>query len=274
MHSFTPLYCVSPFVPPFLEITINDIKKAVKPQMQPPVPKRRWSLDKVIASTLCVIAGAIFLTSTTPCRGRGFDSNSSHRHIFASSFYATKGNNSNSSSLEPLLDLPLASPLSTKQPTRYAYVFYAAEDMYACSALVNMARLKRFGLPPNVDLIMIAHDTVSMAIQQAAQEKFGALIYETKSFGEETRMGSPIGSHSGYYQHCFQKLMVFLLPDDVYRRVILMDADSLILRPPYHLFQLPDELPFALPKGYWLRPVEDKLTSWFMSVSRRKKGPL
>ena len=57
--------------------------------------------------------------------------------------------------------------------------------------------------------------------------------------------------------------MVFLLPQDVYRRV---DADSLMLRPPSHLFHLPEELPFALPQEYWLLPDEDKLTSWFMSV--------
>ena len=153
-------------------------------------------------------------------------------------------------------------------PARYAYVFYAAEDAYACSALVNMARLRRFGLPANVDLVMLAHDTVSSTLREVAQEKFGALIYESSSFGGDAAMSSPTGELAGYYRHCFQKLMVFLLPQDVYRRVILMDADSLILRPPHHLFHLPEELPFALPQGYWLLPDEDTLTSWFMSVRK------
>ena len=226
--------------------------------------KRRWSRKNIIASTVCAVAGAILLTNIMSSS----DSSAKYRHIFASSLQQQfKVGSSGSRRIEPLVDLTIASSASTKRPTRYAYVFYAAENQYACSALVNMARLKKFGLPRQVDLIMIVHKTVSAEMCQIAQETFGALIYDTKSFGEESHMGSPIGTHSGYYQHCFQKLMVFLLPSEIYRRVILLDADSLILRAPHHLFQLPSELPFALPKGYWLRPKEDKLTNSFMSVS-------
>lgn len=50
---------------------------------------------------------------------------------------------------------------------RYAYVFYASNDAYACSALVNMARLHKT-LPENVDLVMIAFDSVSSAIRDVA----------------------------------------------------------------------------------------------------------
>ena len=39
---------------------------------------------------------------------------------------------------------PMVSSLPTG-PTRFAYVFYAANDPYGCSALVNMARLRRLG---------------------------------------------------------------------------------------------------------------------------------
>jgi len=59
-------------------------------------------------------------------------------------------------------------PLTTVGDTnrlgkRCAYVFYVSDDAYACSALVNMARLQET-LPRDVDLIMIAFDSVSPSI--------------------------------------------------------------------------------------------------------------
>ena len=174
---------------------------------------------------------------------------------------------------------------SYRGPTRYAYVFYAANDPYGCSALVNMARLRRLngGLPRNVDLILIASEKLSASISHAAVERTRALIYNANSF--PLHMAAPLGKFADYYRDSVDKFLGFLLPSDVYRRVILLDADCLILRPPNHLFELPDEIPFAAPKAYWywnnphyqdtafwrvpeLRlSRQDFLTSWIMSVS-------
>ena len=151
---------------------------------------------------------------------------------------------------------------------RCAYVFYVSDDAYACSALVNMARLQPT-LPRDVDLIMIAFDSVSTSIREVATERLGALVHNTSSFGKEYDMGIPIGQHREKYRHCFLKFLAFLLPSETYRRLIMMDADSLVLRPPHHLFDLPDELPLAVPSAYWLRPHFVSVTNWFMSVSRR-----
>ena len=156
---------------------------------------------------------------------------------------------------------------------RCAYVFYASDNAYACSALVNMARLQKT-LPRGVDLIMIAFDSVSTSIREVATERLGALVHNTSRFGKEYDMGVPIGQHREKYHHCFLKFLAFLLPSETYRRLIMMDADSLILRPPHHLFDLPDELPLAVPSAYWLRPHFVSVTNWFMSVSQENEGSL
>jgi hypothetical protein len=151
-----------------------------------------------------------------------------------------------------------------------AYVFYASDDTYACGALVNMARLQKT-LPRDVDLIMVAFDSISNSIREIATQRLGALIYNSSSFGKEYDMGFPIGRHQ-HYRHCFLKFLAFLLPRETYLRLIMMDADSLILRPPHHLFNLPDELPLAVPSAYWLRPQYISVTNWLMSVSGQKCG--
>jgi hypothetical protein len=182
---------------------------------------------------------------------------------------------------------PMASFLSSVPtgPTRFAYVLYAANDPDGCSALVNMARLRRLGggLPSNVDLVLIASDKLSPSIARAAVERIDARVYNASSF--PLHMAAPLGKFADYYRDSVDKFLGFLLPANIYRRVILLDADCLVLHPPHHLFELPDEIPFAAPKAYWywnnphyqdtafwqvpeLRlSRQDFLTSWIMSVS-------
>jgi alpha-N-acetylglucosamine transferase len=167
---------------------------------------------------------------------------------------------------------------------RCAYVFYAANDGYACSAIVNMMRLRRLGegLPSDVDLILIASDGLSKEIRHVAIETAQAYVYNATSF--PAQLPQPLGHMSGYYNESGNKFLAFLLPTTIYRRLILLDADCLILRAPHHLFELPDEIPYAAPKAYWYwkkrkfqdsafwkvrslrRSRQDFLTSWFMTV--------
>lgn len=152
---------------------------------------------------------------------------------------------------------------------RFAYAFYVSNDAYGCGALVNMARLIEVGggLPPAIDLIMIAKDgAVSDRILSIAEKEMHAKIYFASGFGPDVDMGTPVGVHT-HYRDCFLKFLAFLLPADTYRRLILIDTDSLVLRPPNHLFHLPDELPIAAPKAYWLGPDQHIVTDWLLSVS-------
>lgn len=168
---------------------------------------------------------------------------------------------------------------------RFAYVFYATNDGYACSALLNMMRLRRLedGLPSNIDLILIVSNAVSREIRHTAIEDVGAKVFNASSF--HPQMVRPLGKYSHFYTESSNKFLAFLLPNTTYRRIILMDADCLVLRPPHHLFDLPDEIPFAAPKAYWYwnnshfqdtafwnvpelrKSRQDFLTSWLMSVS-------
>lgn len=136
---------------------------------------------------------------------------------------------------------------------------------------------------PHVDLILIASDELSPAIRRTAIEIVGAKIFDASSF--RSQMTPPLGKFSEYYRQSSNKFLAFQLPNTTYRRLVLMDADCLILRPPHHLLELPDEIPFAAPKAYWywnnpqyqdtafwtvpeLRlSRQDFLTSWIMSVS-------
>lgn len=188
-------------------------------------------------------------------------------------------------------DLQLVSTPSA--PSKAAYVFYASNNAYCCAAIVNMARLRRFtdqqALPEHVDLVLIVSDEVSPEMQRLAKEEWGAVVYNRDDFGPEYAMAGPLGKFGHYYRDCFQKFLAFLLPADVYKRLVVIDADCLILRPPHHLFDLPKELPLAAPPAYWYwnRPGfqdtafwQDQnlrasrqvfLTTWFMSVGDHAK---
>ena len=165
-----------------------------------------------------------------------------------------------------------------------AYVFYASNDAYACGALINMARLRRLdgGMPEGVGLILLASDVVSSSIRDIATNQLDGMVYNLSSFGGEYHM-APSDGHSPHYSDSFAKFLAFLLTP--YKRLIVMDADSLILRPPHHLLALSELTPYAAPKAYWyenathlqdtafwkvpgLKTRPDFLTTWLLSVSR------
>lgn len=63
--------------------------------------------------------------------------------------------------LDPIFKRPVTSHfvvINKSIPSRYTYVFYAANDNYCCAAMVNMARLRGFTgehvLANNVDLVL------------------------------------------------------------------------------------------------------------------------
>lgn len=146
---------------------------------------------------------------------------------------------------------------------RRAYAFYAANDEYMCSALVNIYRLQILNTPTEIIYTIIIPDNYKPNPRyQMAADRLGARL---------TLVPPLLGpTLNGYYRDCMAKLYVFNLTD--YDRIVYLDSDSLILRPLHILFDLPDAAWLAAPRAYWLDP--GKLREGCGSVSWNKAdGP-
>lgn len=141
-----------------------------------------------------------------------------------------------------------AAPAAVKntppaEPHRRAYAFYAAEDHYWCSALVNIRRLRDTGADPSVPAVIIVPDAFPITpARLAAAEKVGARVHTVPRLG---------GGVTGYYHDCMTKLYIFNMTE--FDRVIYMDSDSLVLHNMDDLFGLP-EADMSAPRAYWLNP--------------------
>jgi hypothetical protein len=158
--------------------------------------------------------------------------------------------------------VPLSTALNnSKTPSPNAYVFYATSDTYACSALVNIDRLRNFATPHRI--VLIVNSDVSDAYLSAFMSLNVTVI-------EHEVPPLPDGGIP-YYESCLLKLVSFnihnLIPKDQapLDRVLVLDADQLILKPLDHLFLLP-EVDLAAPRAYWLPESISKLTSTLMCI--------
>lgn len=154
---------------------------------------------------------------------------------------------------------PQTEVLSTPSP--YAYVFYATQDTYACSVLVNIFILKT--------IFQTKHRLITILSAEVSQEyrisltNLGAIIIEEE----------PIPLHPNsiaYYRGCLLKLSAFKLHTRIkdIQRVLILDADQLIIRNLDHLFNLP-LVPFQAPNAYWIS--ESFLSSTLMLIEPSDK---
>ncbi|KAH7121646.1 nucleotide-diphospho-sugar transferase [Dactylonectria macrodidyma] len=125
-----------------------------------------------------------------------------------------------------------------------AYVFYAAQDAYACSVLVNIYLLKT------------AYQTKHRIVVLLSKDVSAKYRYYIKSLGAEVIREDPMPLHpesSDYYRGCLLKLAAFRMHeiDPTIRRILVLDSDQLILKDLDHLFDLPPT-DFAAPRAYWL----------------------
>ncbi|KAF7196007.1 Glucose N-acetyltransferase 1 [Pseudocercospora fuligena] len=140
----------------------------------------------------------------------------------------------------------------------YAYSFYATNDQYACSVLVNVYRLQQ-DLRSQIPIHVIASSKVSQAYISAFEER-GVTVHieQPPSF--------PAGA-GGYYIDCLLKLLAFklhrLAPG--LRRVLAFDSDQLIMQNLDHLFSGLPVMDLAAPRAYWI--VKDFLASTFLMIS-------
>ena len=101
--------------------------------------------------------------------------------------------------------------------------------------------------PFKVDYLLVhAEDDIDNHISQNLLELW-------KKLGGKTRKMTSLKSYlqSGYYQGAYQKFFSFNLTE--YERVIITDADGIILKNLDHLFLLdvPKNILLAAPQGYW-----------------------
>ncbi|GAO19015.1 hypothetical protein UVI_02036340 [Ustilaginoidea virens] len=144
--------------------------------------------------------------------------------------------------------------------TANAYVFYANSDHYACSALVN-AHILQHVIRTKYPVFIFTTDHLSPAMQRALQAGNATVIKETPL---------PLHAQSApYYEGCLLKLAAFKLHqhDASIQRLLVLDADQLILRDVDRVFDLP-LTDFMAPPAYWLQDLN--LTSTCMLI---RPGP-
>ena len=104
-------------------------------------------------------------------------------------------------------------------PSPYAYIFYATSNLYACSALVNIARLQAFRTPHPIHLL------ASPQVSQRYLDAFTALNV-TIHIQTPPPLAADEGS-GGYYEGCLLKLLAFRIHEFApqIKRVIILDSD-------------------------------------------------
>jgi len=137
------------------------------------------------------------------------------------------------------------------KPNPYAYVFYATEEHYACSALINIKILQSTNGTHAKDYVLVHTPAVSDHMLQ----QFHALSVKTDPVASIHSKGN------GYYADVLTKMYIFNMTR--YRRVIFLDSDMLVLKNLDHLFDLP-RVDIAAPRAYWL--AQPSVTSLLLVV--------
>lgn len=153
----------------------------------------------------------------------------------------------------------IQSPLlgQTASPSPFSYVFYATNDEYACSGLVNVQRLQTI-FHTTARIVLLAAPAVSEPFLAAFRARnVTVFIHEAPPLADD---------RVPYYQEVLLKLVSFKLHhfDLSIKRVLVLDADQLILRPLDDLFGLP-EVDVAAPRAYWVN--KDAASSAFLLVT-------
>ncbi|KAH7241286.1 alphaN-acetylglucosamine transferase [Fusarium tricinctum] len=141
-------------------------------------------------------------------------------------------------------------------PSPNAYVFYAAQDVYACSVAVNVHLLRTF--------FHTKHRIVVFLSPDISQQYFNLFKDLDVTVIEEEPV--PLNQESiSYYYGCLLKLAAFRMHeiDPSVRRILTLDADQIILKNLDHLFDLPST-PFLAPTAYWIS--QDCLSSTLMLI--------
>jgi hypothetical protein len=138
----------------------------------------------------------------------------------------------------------ILSSSRTPKDSSSAYVFYATQDVYACSVAVNIYLLKRVFHTQHRIFVFLSTD-ISSSYRSLIQMLDASIIDE-----------EPLPLHDNtipYYRGCLLKLSAFRMHeiDASISRVLVLDADQLIMHNLDHLFALPPN-DFLAPTAYWI----------------------
>lgn len=125
----------------------------------------------------------------------------------------------------------------------FAYVFYATQADYACSVLVNIDRLiHRFNTSHRI-IVLVKPDLPSEYLRAFTAQNATVIPYEPPQL-------ATFGSF--YYRDVLLKLVTFRLHHYIpsLKRILVLDADQLILQSLDHVFSLP-AVDVAAPRAYW-----------------------
>nr|KAK5446121.1 hypothetical protein LTR18_004040 [Exophiala xenobiotica] len=159
----------------------------------------------------------------------------------------------------------------------FAYVFYATSNLYACSVMVNIHRLRRLFHTPH-PIYLLVSDEVSIRYKSVFRERYNVTIIEHEPHA------LPMGS-APYYKDVMLKLVAFKLYvwAPMVKRVIVLDGDVLVLRSLDSLFgrveleletgqhggvdsDVDVDVDVAAPHAYWLGGPVLGVTSAMMMV--------
>ena len=143
-----------------------------------------------------------------------------------------------------------ASQISKSMDRKFAYVWYATDNIYLCSALVAMKQLKNLRKSTNlrIDYVLIFSNEDFLDARSKLLDAWvanGGIIQEFEPLGQYLK--------SGYYKKCLQKFHAMLLFE--YSRVIIMDSDGIANHDldPLFLIPFPQNVSLAAPMGYWFK---------------------
>lgn len=127
--------------------------------------------------------------------------------------------------------------------TPFAYVFYATQEDYACSVLVNVDRLNNLFNTSHRIIVLVKPNLPSHFLTALTAQNATVIPYEPPPLAD---------GNVSYYQDVLLKLVGFRLHHFIpsLKRVLILDSDQLILQPLDHIFGLP-EVDVAAPRAYW-----------------------
>lgn len=141
----------------------------------------------------------------------------------------------------------------------FAYVFYATNIFYACSVLVNIDRLNnRFNTTHRI-IVLVKPDLESFYLTAFTAQNATVIPYEPPPLANDS---------ANYYHDVLLKLVAFRLHHYIpsLRRILILDADQIILQSLDHVFNLP-AVDVASPRAYWQDSNGVAITSAFLLVS-------
>ena len=136
-------------------------------------------------------------------------------------------------------------------------MFYATEESYACSVLINIDRLRNLFNTRHRIIVVVKPSLPSEYLKAFTAQNATVIPYDPP----------PIREQYAYYTDVLLKLVSFRLHQYIpsLKRIVVLDSDQLILQSLDNLFLLP-EVDVAAPRMYWGSDAA-QLTSALMVIS-------